>query len=177
MSELMNTCGDQRNSRLQFLATTSALAIVGATYWIGQSKASDQDTDRPTVWIELGGQMEHIAGQGDAFAPGFIAANPKSPVLQSTTPLQAQRPMPFNFGEEAKITLQPKGSDWVFSAAVRYGRSSNVRHVDHQINQTHHDKYVDNAPAASGNVANIVSFADFAFAPTAKSRRRGFSGW
>ena len=44
------------------------------------SAAHAEDADRPLIWIELGGQMETVSGQGEIFAPAFLAANPNSPV-------------------------------------------------------------------------------------------------
>ncbi len=131
MSELIIT-PKRRAIRWQLLSTVSALALFASAYAAGEAEAADNDIDRPTVWVELGGQMEHVSGQGDPFTPGFLAANPNSPVLQPTTPLQAQRPVAFSFAEDGKISLQSEGSDWVFSVAVNYGRSSNFRNVDHQ---------------------------------------------
>ena len=157
MSELMNERSAKRDVRWQLLTTVSVATLFAAVCGSRESKAADQDADRPTVWIELGGQMEHINGQGDAFAPGFLAANPGSPVLQPTTPLQAQRPLPFNFGEEGKITVQPEGSDWVFSASLRYGRSNNAREVDHQTNGYHDELYKYGVPKS-----HLLEQLDFA---------------
>jgi iron complex outermembrane recepter protein len=119
--------------RWQLLSTVSALALIGSAY---AADAAGSDADRPVLWIELGAQMENVSGQGEIFAPAFLAANPHSPVLQSVTPLQAQKPPRFGFGEEGKISYQPEGSDWMFSAAIRIGRSGNQRKVDHQTNRT-----------------------------------------
>ncbi|HSZ74171.1 MAG TPA: hypothetical protein VK779_05070 [Rhizomicrobium sp.] len=44
----------------------------------------------------------------------------------------AQRPSPYSIGAEGKITFVPQGTDWVMSAAVRYGRSQNARHMHQQ---------------------------------------------
>ncbi len=78
--------------------------------------AEANDDDRPTVWLELGGQMEGMSGQDEIFAPGFIGENPKSPVLQPITPLQGQRSPQSSFGEQGKISFQSESSDLVFSA-------------------------------------------------------------
>lgn len=135
MSELMNAT-QRRLVRWRLLSTASALALMVAAGTTDQAKADDTD-NRPTVWIELGAQMQHVSGQGEAFEPAFLAANPASPVLQPMTPLQAQKPSPFDFGGEGKISLQPKDSDWVFSAAVRMGRSSSAKDVSHQTKGVH----------------------------------------
>jgi len=137
MSELMNTQNTERGFRWHLLTTVSALALL-ASVNVRDAKAADDDADRPTVWIELGGQMEHAEGQGDPFTPGFLTKYSTSSVLHNITPVQAQNPPPFSFGEEGRVSFQPEGSDWVFSAAARIGRSSNSRHVDHQTSQVHH---------------------------------------
>jgi iron complex outermembrane recepter protein len=134
MSELMNI-SNRRTIRWQLLSTASALAFLASVYATNTVAAADRDTDRPTVWIELGGDLDHVTGQGNPFAPAFLAAYSTSSVLQSTTPVQAQNPPPFDFGEEGKISFQPEGSDWVIAASVRYGRSSNFKRVDHQTNR------------------------------------------
>jgi iron complex outermembrane recepter protein len=145
MSELMNKQNSERSFRWQLLTTVSALALL-ASVSVQGAEAAGQDADRPTVWIELGGELEHVGGQGDPFVPGFLAANPNSPVLQPTTPVQAQNPVPFSFGEEGKISIRPDDSDWVFSATIRYGRSSNARHVDQQTKGIHYKYYHSGIP-------------------------------
>ena len=150
MSELIHLESGQTGLQWRLLATVSAAALVAAMCNANQAEA--QDSDRPTVWIELGGLMQHVSGQGDPFVPSFLAANPNSPVLQPTTPVQAQRSVPFSFGEEGKITVQPEGSDWQFAASVSYGRSSTFKHVDHQTNRLF-TKY-------TGYVTDLERFAD-----------------
>jgi iron complex outermembrane receptor protein len=160
MSEVMSAWNSKRNFRWQLLTTVSAMALFAAAYGSEECKAADQDADHPTVWIELGGQIEHINGQGDAFAPGFLAANPGSPVLQPTSPLQAQRPGLFSFAEEGKISIQPENSNWIFSFGVNYGRSSNFKHVDHQTNKTSYRVYKYGVPVGSQNPNTVADFAD-----------------
>ena len=70
MSELMNARSDSRDFRWQLLTTVSALALLTSVYGSNRSEAADQDADRPTVWIELGGQLEHM----NDFAGGVFAA-------------------------------------------------------------------------------------------------------
>ncbi len=158
MSELMNARSGKRDFRWQLLTTVSALALLAAV-GMGDAKAADEEPDRPTVWIELGGQAENITGQGERFAPAFLAAYPNSTVLGPVTPIQAQKPSQLGFGEEGTISFQPEGSDWVFSAALRYGQSSNTRHVDHQGNGVHQTKYVNGVPV-SGHLLTVTKFAD-----------------
>jgi hypothetical protein len=132
MSELVQKHDNRATIRWKLLTGVSALALTVST--IGTTRA--EDAEHPLIWIELGGQMEHISGQGQRFAPDFLSVYSTSSILQEkTTPLQAQKPPTFSFGEEARILFQPQGSDWVFSAGARIGRSSNHRHVDHQTNR------------------------------------------
>jgi len=143
MSELINTNDNRRAIRWKLLTSVSAIALAVAS--IGTARA--EDSDRPQVWIELGGQMENITGQGQPIVPDFMSVFSMSSILQGkTTPLQAQKPPTFSFGEEGSISFQPEGSDWIFSAGIRYGRSSNRRNVDHQTNNVHYAKYYSGVP-------------------------------
>ncbi len=161
MSELINTQNGERGFRWQLLTTVSAIALL-ASVNIHDAKAADEDTDRPTVWIELGGQAEDIAGQGEAFAPAFLAANPNSSVVwKGTSATEAQKLPLFNFGEEAKVSFQPESTDWVFSAAVRYGRSGSSNKPDHQTNGIFHVTYKSGVPKyPSKGLRGIDNFSD-----------------
>lgn len=134
MSELIQKNDNRATIRWKLLTGASALALTA--YISSAGLAKSEDTDRPLIWLELGGQAEMVSGQGAVFNPGFIAANPNSPVLQKVSPLQAQQPSKFSFGEEVKLSYQPEDSDWVIGASVRIGRSSNYRRVDHQTHGT-----------------------------------------
>ena len=99
-------------------------------------KAEDQDADRPTVWIELGGAAGTCWRSGRQLpGPPSWRQTPIRPVLQPVTPLQAQQPSEIQLWEEGKILFQPEGSDWFVSAGARIGRSSSARHVQHQTNK------------------------------------------
>jgi iron complex outermembrane receptor protein len=107
---------------------------------------ADTDNGKPPLWIELGGQLEHIQGQGAAFVPGFYSNFGGASILhEGTTPLEAQQPPLFSAGEEAKVSFEPDGSDWVISAAVRYGRSGDKMDVHHQTDGVH-QKYLHSQP-------------------------------
>jgi len=133
MSELINTRNTQTIIRSKLLTGVSALALT--VYVSSANMAKAEDADRPTVWIELGGQMENASGLGANFAPGFLTAYPGSPVIwKGVSPLEAQH-LPLSFGDEGRISLQPKDSDWSLTAAVQYGRSGNRTHVHHQTSR------------------------------------------
>ena len=146
MSELIDAKKAERSFRWHLLTSVSALALL-ASVTMHDAKAADDDADRPTVWIELGGEMDHVTGQGNAYSPDFLTNYSSSSILQQKlTPIEAQNPPPFSFGGEGKISFQPEDSDWVFSAAVRYGRSNNTKHVNHQTTKVHYQKYQSGVP-------------------------------
>jgi iron complex outermembrane receptor protein len=127
MSKVMNTPRNRIKARL--LTTASAVALTVSVYLIGSAEAAD--VDRPLVWIELGGQFEQFSGQGDTFAPPFISTYDWG-AAGLTSPAATQSMHVFSYGGEGSISFQPSDSDWVFSAAVRYGRSHGARHVHEQ---------------------------------------------
>lgn len=162
MSELMKTRSNRRDFRWQLLTTVSALALVGAAYRSGDAKAADQDTDRPTVWIELGGQLESISGESENFSPPFIAGITHSDLLSA---LNVQHAPAHAFGIDGRVSFQPNGSDWVFSASLRYGRSQAIRHKHHQTANAHVYKYPRtfygyNVGGVTYYPSNNVRFAD-----------------
>ena len=139
MSELLNNRSGRSELRWKLLMTVSALALIGSIYTMQDAKA-DSETDRPVLWIELGGQLEQQTGQGDPYSPPFVINNADSVVLKPDSPVSAEKPPLFSNGAEGKITFEPTDSDWVFSAAVRYGRSVGHRNLAHPhvaTNQAH----------------------------------------
>jgi hypothetical protein len=135
MSELINTTGNRTTIRWKLLTGASALALTANLV----SMAKAEEADHPQVWIELGGQLERLSGEPVPFTPSFFAlASPAD--IQTMT--EAQQPSHWALGGEGKITLTPKGTDWVFSAAIRYGRSNNSRQLHHQSPFPSVEKYV-----------------------------------
>lgn len=126
MSELI-TPRIHANMRLQLLATVSALSLL--TTITSQAKA--EDADRPTVWIELGGQLERVDAGEERFTPPFIVATPR-PAPETVSPAGVGHPPRYSFGGEGKISFEPRNTDWVFSAAVRFGRSNSRKHLHQQ---------------------------------------------
>ena len=146
MSESIDAKKAERSFRWHLLTSVSALALL-ASVTMHDAKAVDDDADRPTVWIELGGEMDHVTGEGNAYSPDFLTNYSSSSILQQKlTPIEAQNPPPFSFGGEGKISFQPESSDWVFSAAIRYGRSNNTKHVNHQTTKVHYPLYRSGVP-------------------------------
>ncbi len=127
MSELINARSRNGKYRHDLLINVSVLALMGITF--ASTGASAADADRPTVWIEIGGQLERVDSPQTSFEPPFFEfAQPK--VLDTMT--GALRPSRYSVGGEGKVTFLPQATDWVFSAAVRYGRSGNSRHKHYQ---------------------------------------------
>ncbi|HEY5238955.1 MAG TPA: hypothetical protein VIJ62_11285 [Rhizomicrobium sp.] len=91
---------------------------------------ADDDSDRPTLWIELGGQLSRLDDGQEAFAPVF----PNSPARPSMfSPSQKFERLPlYSVDETGKLSFQPEDSDWVFSASIRYGRSTSKKSVHQQ---------------------------------------------
>jgi hypothetical protein len=125
MSEL------QRNDNriaIRWSLLTSASALALTAHIAASEPARAEDADRPTVWIELSGQLSHLQDGQEAFAPPFTALTP----TDFEPPQKAERPPRYGSDERLKFTFQPEGSDWNFSAAIRYGRASSGGHVRHQ---------------------------------------------
>jgi len=118
MSELIQKHDNRATIRWKLLTSASALALTVTVSSANPAKA--EDSDRPPVWIELGGQFVMLGDAQQRYAPPFFSLF--SPALPS--PLALQKPPAASFDWTGKISFEPDGSDWVFSAAVRYGRSS-----------------------------------------------------
>lgn len=143
MSELINTSGSRVFIRKQLLATASA-AVLLAYVSLGET-AQAAGSGQPTVWLELGGQMESVQGSTSPFTPP-VASIP-SDAYDPEKIIADQRAARFAFGFEGKAIVQPQDSDWIFTAGIRYGRSHAGRHTHEQgpsaVNPAHPniDKY------------------------------------
>jgi iron complex outermembrane receptor protein len=129
MSELMNASAERKGFRRQLLVTVSTLALLTFACRV---QAADSDTDRPSLWIELGGQLEAISGQGDPFTAPFMTKYADSPAFKPISPLDAEKAPKFGIGAEGKISFEPADTNWVFSAAMRYGRANGNKQVHEQ---------------------------------------------
>jgi iron complex outermembrane recepter protein len=166
MSEFLNTSNDRKGFRRRLLTTVSTLTLLGSVYAAGDVKAADDDGDRPVVWLELGGQFEQVATAQEIYAPAFFTPQPS---FTSFTPKLTEKPLDFSFGGEGKITLQPEDSNWVFSAAVRYGRSAGHEHI-HQSTPDPIGKVYINGHFVGSAVQREPKFVD---ATAAKSQTYG----
>ncbi len=88
------------------------------------AEAADENSDQPTIWIELGGQLQKLDETQQSFSPSFMPSVTQANLLSA---LDVQRSSTYALDGEGKISFQPDGSDWVFSASVQYGRSRRNR--------------------------------------------------
>jgi hypothetical protein len=128
MSELINNTATGGQFTRQLLATASSLALVA----IAAQGAQAQDEKHPTVWIEVGAQLERIDSDQAPFAPAF--ATKSFEPYNFVSPLGSQRPARYAVGGDLNLIFTPDHSDWVFQAGIRYGRANSTRNLQHQSN-------------------------------------------
>jgi iron complex outermembrane recepter protein len=132
MSEFTNARENRTSFRWQLLATASAIALIGAAFGASEAKAADGDNERPTLWIEPGGQLSSLNDGREVFAPAFPNSPPRPSIFSS--PQKFEHPPHSSIDETGRLSFQPEGSDWVLSASVRYGRSGSNKHVTQRTN-------------------------------------------
>ena len=137
MSELINKKNGRNDLHWKLLTSVSALALIASVYMAPDAKAED-DTDRPTVWIELGGQLSRLEDGQEAFAPPLMNGRP----AMFASSQKFEKPPAYGLDAFGAISFQPDNSNWVFSASVRYGRSAADRHVIQQTTPQPFEKYV-----------------------------------
>lgn len=153
MSELV-TRATRADTRLQLFGTVSALALLIAV----STKARAEDAARPTVWIELGGQLDSMESGQQQFAPPFILATPR-PAPETVSPLSVGHAPRRSFGGEGKISFEPEDTNWVFSAAVRFGRSNAHKHL-HQQSYPTQPKFPPFTPSGFAPFQYALPFSD-----------------
>jgi iron complex outermembrane receptor protein len=126
MSELIQKQDNRATIRWKLLTGASAMALTA--YVSSVSMAGAEDASRPQVWIELGGQLSKLQDSQETFKAPFEADRPS---IFSPSQKFEKSPL-FGFDEYGKISFQPDNSDWVFSAAIRYGRATANRHIRQQ---------------------------------------------
>ena len=136
MSRSMNT---RANIRWKLLASVSTVALISSAYTAETALAADDDTGRPQVWIELGAQLERASGGDSMYSPPFFSQ--LAPPTDSVGKIIEE--LPWALGPEASISFQPDGSDWIFSAGIRYGRAKSHRNAHIQKPALYHyaEKY------------------------------------
>jgi iron complex outermembrane receptor protein len=155
----MNTRLNQKNIRLQLLATASAIALIAFACEAGEALAADSDASQPQIWIELGGQLSRLSDKQEPFAPDFMSGRPSI----FLTPQASETPPRFSFDETGKLLFQPKDTDWVFSASIRYGHTRSKQDT-HQ--QTNHGRGFS---TRSGDVIGSITPYAHQFADTDKN--------
>ena len=130
MSELIQKNDNRATIRWKLLTGVSALAVTA--YVLSADIANAEDADRPTVWIELGGQMSMMDGLSSPFTAPFMSVTPKPAPYKGESFIDSQHAPRISVDYEGKITFQPENSDWVFSAGIQYGRSRRNTHHHHQ---------------------------------------------
>jgi iron complex outermembrane receptor protein len=136
MNEPITTRENKMRVRRGLLMTVSALALCGAA-----SRAGAAEDGHPTVWIELGGQFAQEQADQDAYLPSFLATSP------FVTPASSlEKNSRASLDGTAKVTFETDNG-WVFSAAVRYGKTSRDKTVNHQT--AHGSATYDGQPAGA----------------------------
>lgn len=160
MSELMHPARPATGLRGGLLVTVSAIALVACVL---PAIASGADDDRPTVWIDLGGQLERVDGTGRPFAPDFATTNPTPEVFKPISPIDAQHSPRYSYGGEGKLSIMPEGTDWVLSAGIRYGRSNGGKFIQKQLPyaQVKNIARLANYPSLNYSRTQPAAFAQF----------------
>jgi hypothetical protein len=133
MSELIQKKNNRVAIKWQLLASASALALIANA----ATQAKAEDANRPTVWIELGGQFNSLSKSQKGYWPAFLNLEP----AQFDSPLSSMRPPRHSFDLSGEISVQPQESDWVLSASIQYGRSSTRNHLHQQTYPQPFEKY------------------------------------
>ncbi|HEV2561804.1 MAG TPA: hypothetical protein VGT78_06650 [Rhizomicrobium sp.] len=165
MSERINIHDNRSTIRWKLLTSASALALTAYVSTAGLARA--EDTDRPLLWIELGGQLEGLSSQQEAFAPSFLSGISQYGIK---SPLGLERAPRFGFASDGTITFEPDDSNWVFSGSIHYGRSAKNKNSHQQTPNAHLPDHVTLPPSFGSKYINAgtrypsshVKFADAA---------------
>lgn len=151
MSELIQG-NESSNFRWKLLAEVSALALM--SYVVTMPVVMAGDIDRPTVWVELGGQLSKWQSSQESYAPPFVALTPSN----FSPPQKAEALPGYGMDESAALIFQPEGSDWTFSAALRYGRADGSKHIRQQTNPVPFSAYLKIHRIRNGVVRDILRY-------------------
>lgn len=144
MNKNMGTRIDAYRDKL--LATVSAAALMTC---ISGMEAVAHDSDKPILWIELGGQLERVGGGSELLDPAFV---PKIAAAGFTSPLGLESKIAYAYGGSGKILFQPEGSDWFLAASFRFGRAHGGKHLHEQTSGLTPIYISHNYPAYTPNV-------------------------
>jgi iron complex outermembrane receptor protein len=127
MGKEMN--GRPSSYRGRLLATASTVVLVMSVCEVGDAKAAEANYQQ--FWVELGWQFERMPELGDVFSPPFT--NTSAWVASGfASPDAKQKMLMFSSGADGKISFQPEGSNWSFSASMRFGRSHGRKNAHEQ---------------------------------------------
>ena len=119
----------------------------------------DVSDDRmPQAWIQLGGNFAQLADEWQHYNPSFLAQTPAG--LPSLAQLEKKPAASFDW--QGKISIQPKDSDWVLNAGVRYGRSG--------VNKTLHKS--QDGPIQTVPVTSFGCLAIYGAAPGCQAMKQ-----
>lgn len=134
MSEITTTSGDQVDLRVKLLATVSGAVLLAAICGSQPALASGDDADRPTIWIELGGEFTQLENGQEAYLPPFVLSTSRLPFIVGS-PADVEKNAPTSWDGNAKISFEPAGIDWNFSVAIQYGRSTSTKSLKQRTAQ------------------------------------------
>src|SRR5580692_696467 len=134
MSEITNHSAGHTNLRTTLLATVCGAALSAALCVSVNAMAAEDDTDRPIVWIEVGGNFTQLNNSQEIYLPSVALVTPRRPFI-TQSPLYPEKNAPISWDGDAKVSFEPSGTDWVFSAGIRYGRNRTDRFQDQRTNQ------------------------------------------
>ncbi|HUJ04261.1 MAG TPA: Lpg1974 family pore-forming outer membrane protein [Rhizomicrobium sp.] len=120
MSELIQKHDNRATIRWKLLTGASALALTA--YAASVTIANASDTDRPVIWLEAGGEFTQLLNSEEPYLPPFVEGTRLPFITQS--PDGIEKNSRHSLDTDAQISFQPKGSDWIFSARIQYGRTA-----------------------------------------------------
>jgi iron complex outermembrane receptor protein len=120
---------------------------------------SDTDNGKPPLWIELGTDFDALSDSSQTFAPPFLSTYAPNGLK---SPLFTEQAPHYGFDEDVKVSFQPDGSDWVFSAQVKYGRMAADKKLHQQFKNPY--AYIDKNTFVFGT--HHLPYGGYAFYPT-----------
>jgi len=132
MSELTNIRDSRITTRWKLLTGVSVLTL--GAYSSSANIARAEDTGQPSVWIELGGQFWQQDASHKAFLPPFVSTLPRPP-FETLSPASLEKASSTSYNGTAKVTFEPAGTDWIFSAGILFGKNT---HSETRNEQTAH---------------------------------------
>jgi hypothetical protein len=126
MSELILISNERVSNRWKLLSSVSAAALIVSAY----VQAQAADVDRPLLWVELGGGLNALDNSQEAFLPPFTSTYGANGLR---SPSSVEGPQGYDLETDGKLSFEPSGSDWVFAASIRYGRSGDNKESHQQF--------------------------------------------